>query len=152
MSNGKATTIKKVFSRQTSVRIDINADTAIVWALLTNASDFARWNSTIVFIKGNIALGEKIELKAKIDEKRTFKIKIKEFTPEKHMRWGDAMGNRDFTLTPNADGGLTFSMSEKIGGPIFPLFAGMLPSFDEAFEQYAADLKREAELIFNSKN
>jgi uncharacterized protein YndB with AHSA1/START domain len=150
--NGKATTIKKTFSRQTSVSIDINADAAIIWALLTNASDFARWNSTIVYIKGNIALGKKIELKARIDEKRTFKIKIKEFTPEKHMRWGDAMGNRDFTLTSNQNGGITFSMSEKIGGPIFPLFAAMIPSFDEAFEQYAADLKHEAELIFNSKN
>lgn len=143
--NQTASTTKKLFSQETSVSIDINADAATIWNLLTNANDFARWNSTIVYVKGNIKLGGKIELKAKIDEKRTFKLKVKEFTPEKHMRWGDAMGNRDFYLEPNGNGLTTFRMVEKIGGPIFPLFAKMLPSFDEAFDQYAADLKAEAE-------
>jgi hypothetical protein len=65
------------------------------------------------------------------------------------MRWGDAMGNRNYTLTP-IDGGVNFTMSEKIGGPLFPLFARMIPSFDDAFNQYAADLKKEAEKIANS--
>jgi hypothetical protein len=65
------------------------------------------------------------------------------------MRWGDVMGNRDYTLTP-IDGGVNFTMSEKIGGPLFPLFVGMIPPFDDAFNQYAADLKKEAEKIANS--
>jgi hypothetical protein len=42
-------------------------------------------------------------------------------------------------------------MTEKIGGPLFPLFAGSIPSFDEVFERYAADLKKEAEAIQTSK-
>jgi hypothetical protein len=42
-------------------------------------------------------------------------------------------------------------MTEKIGGPIFPLFARMIPSFDQSFEQYAKDLKKEAEAIAKSK-
>ena len=44
----KATTIRKTFSRTTSVSDTIQADPAIVWALLTNAADNKRWNSTIV--------------------------------------------------------------------------------------------------------
>jgi hypothetical protein len=36
-------------------------------------------------------------------------------------------------------------MSEKIGGPLFPLFARMIPPFDESFNQFAADLKKAAE-------
>ena len=40
-----------------------------------------------------------------------------------------------------------FSMVEKIGGPLFPLFAKMIPPFDKAFEQFAKDLKKEAETI-----
>ncbi|MGB0368120.1 MAG: SRPBCC domain-containing protein [Flavobacteriales bacterium] len=143
--NQSAKTVKKTFSQETSVSVSINADANTIWNLLTNASDFPRWNSTVTYIKGEISLGQKIELKAKIDEKRTFKLKIKEFTPQKHMRWGDAMGNRDFYLTSNQQGGTDFKMVEKIGGPIFPLFSKMLPSFDEAFDQYAADLKAEAE-------
>jgi len=41
-------------------------------------------------------------------------------------------------------------MREKIGGPLFPLFAKMIPPFDDSFDQFAADLKEEAETM-NSK-
>lgn len=144
LQNTKAKTTKKIFSRETSVSININAEASKVWELLTNPSDFPRWNSTVTSLDGKIALGEKLALKVKLDPKRTFKLKVKAFTPQKHMRWGDAMGNRDYTLTP-IDGGVNFTMHEKIGGPLFPLFAGMIPDFDDAFNQYAADLKAEAE-------
>ena len=144
LQNAKAKTTKKTFSRETSVSININADAGKVWGLLTNASNFPRWNSTVTSIDGKIALGEKLALKVKLDPKRTFKLKVKELSPQKHMRWGDAMGDRDYTITP-IEGGVNFTMHEKIGGPLFPLFARMIPSFDEAFDQYAADLKAEAE-------
>ena len=45
---GKAVTTRTTFSRETSVHTTIFADPAIVWALLTRASDFSRWNSTVV--------------------------------------------------------------------------------------------------------
>lgn len=145
--DGKAVTIKKTFSRETAVSIKINADKAVIWALLTNASDFSRWNSTIISIEGDIAQGEKIKLKAKLAPKRTFKIKIKEIVPEQKMVWGDGMGNRVFTLTEQGEGKVLFHMQEKIGNFMFPLFASQIPPFDDAFEQYAADLKKEAETI-----
>ncbi len=145
--NGKATTIKKTFSRETAVSIEIGADQAVIWALLTNATDFSRWNSTILSIEGEITQGEKIKLKAALDPKRTFKIKIKEVIPERKMVWGDAMGNRVFTLTKQGENRVLFHMSEKIGSFMFPLFASQIPPFDDAFEQYAADLKKEAESI-----
>lgn len=147
----KAGTIRKTFSRETSVSAEIQADPRIVWALLTNAADFPRWNSTVRSIHGQIRQGQTIELKSILDEKRTFKLKIKEFEPEKRLVWGDAMGNRAYTIAPNGTG-ITFTMAEKIGGPFFPLFAKYIPSFDESFEQFAADLKREAESIQRSKN
>ena len=60
------------------------------------------------------------------------------------MVWGDAMGQRTYTL--QADGGTTiFTMTEKIGGLMFPLFANKIPSFDETFETFAKDLKKAAE-------
>ncbi len=143
----KASTIRKTFSRTTSVSTTIQADPSIVWALLTNAADYKRWNSTIVSIEGEIALGEKIRLKSTLDPKRTFKLKVKNYEPEKSLVWGDAMGKRRYTLTSNGNGTVTFSMVEKIGGPMFPLFAKMIPSFDASFDQFAADLKKEAETI-----
>ena len=150
--DGTATTTKTAFSRETSVSTTINADPSIVWALLTNATDIPRWNSTVTSIKGSIRAGETIELKSTLDEKRTFKLKVKEFVPEKRLVWGDAQGNRVYTLDKGLGKGVRFTMSEKIGGPLFPLFAGFIPSFDESFEQYAADLKKEAESIQNSKS
>lgn len=151
-ADGKATTTKTTFSRETSVNTTINADPSIVWALLTNAADIPRWNSTVTSVKGNIRQGETIELKSTLDEKRTFKLKVKEFVPEQRLVWGDAQGNRVYTIEKGTGKGVRFTMSEKIGGPLFPLFAGFIPSFDESFERYAADLKKEAESIQNSKS
>jgi len=148
---GKATTTRKTFSRETSVSTTILAGPAIVWALLTHASDYPRWNSTVTSVKGDIREGGSIELKSTLDEKRTFKLKVKEFVPEKRLVWGDATGSRVYTLGKGTGGGLLFSMSEKIGGPLFPLFARYIPPFDESFEQFAADLKREAETIQRSR-
>ena len=149
---GKAVTTKKTFSRETTVSVRVEADPSIVWALLTRASDYPRWNSTVVSITGEIKAGGSIELKSTLDEKRTFKLKVKEFVPEKRLVWGDAQGSRVYTLDKGSEGGVQFTMSEKIGGPLFPLFAGMIPPFDESFEKFAADLKKEAETIQRSKN
>lgn len=146
----KASTIRKIFSRETSVSADIQADPGIVWALLTNAADYPRWNSTVRSLNGQIRAGETIELKSILDEKRTFKLKVKEFEPEKRLVWGDATGNRAYTITRNG-AGVTFTMAETIGGPFFPLFAKYIPAFDESFERFAADLKKEAESIQHSK-
>ncbi|HXU27130.1 MAG TPA: SRPBCC domain-containing protein [Bacteroidia bacterium] len=149
--NGKATTVKTTFHRETSVSIEIKADAAIVWALLTKASDYTRWNSTVTSIEGNIALGEKIKLKSILDAKRTFKLKVKEFVPENKLVWGDGQGNRVYTITKNTNGTVTFNMTEKIGGLMFPMYAKMIPSFDQSFEQFASDLKKESETIMNAK-
>lgn len=146
----KASTIKKTFSRETPVSIDIQAGPSIIWALLTNAVDFPKWNSTVISIAGNIAKGEKIQLKSTLEPKRVFKLMVKEYEPEKRLAWGDALGTRVYTLTQLENGNTQFNMREKIGGPIFPLFARMIPPFDQSFEQFAADLKKEAEAI--SKN
>lgn len=148
---GKAKTTKTTFSRETSVSTTILADPSIIWALLTHTSDFPRWNSTVAAINGTIKEGEIIELKSTLDENRTFKLKIKEFVPEKRLVWGDTQGSRMYTID-NANGGVLFRMSEKIGGPLFPLFAKYIAPFDESFERFAADLKKEAESIQNSKS
>ncbi|NND08998.1 MAG: SRPBCC domain-containing protein [Saprospiraceae bacterium] len=148
--DGKATTIRKTFSRTTAVSIGINADRAIVWALLTNAADYARWNSTIISIEGDIMADAKIKLKSTLDPSRTFKLHIKEMMPEEKLMWGDSMGQRTFSLNKGSVNGVTFTMHEKIGGLMFPLFANKIPSFDASFEAFARDLKSEAEIIQKS--
>ncbi len=145
--NGKAITEKKTFSRTTSVSTSIKADPAIIWKLLTNASDFPRWNTTVISIDGNIAVGEKIKLKSTLAPKRTFKLKIKAMETQKSLTWGDGQGTRVYTLKMGDNGNTEFNMTEKIGGFMFPMYAKHIPSFDHSFEQFAADLKKEAESI-----
>ncbi len=150
-NHGKAATVKKTFSRETSITLNIQADASIIWALLTNAGDFPRWNSTVISIEGPIEQAGKIKLKSTLDPKRVFKLRVKEFQPEHTLVWGDAMGSRRYSLQRITADETKFSMSEKIGGPFFPLFASMIPSFDESFEKFAADLKKEAEAITRIK-
>ncbi len=145
--DGQATTTKTTFSRQTAVSAHIQAAPAVVWALLTRGADWPRWNSTVTALSGEIQPGGEIALKSTLDAKRTFKLRVKEFVPERRLAWGDAQGTRVYTLDPAPGGGVRFTMTEKIGGPLFPLFARYIPPFDESFEQFAADLKKEAEKI-----
>jgi uncharacterized protein YndB with AHSA1/START domain len=149
--NGKAFTTKKLFSRETSVGIEINANKSIVWALLTNASDYPRWSSTVLSIDGEIKLGSKIRLKSSLDPKRVFTLSVKEWETDQKLVWGDSMGRREYILSTGSGGNTLFTMTEKIGGPLFPLFSRMIPSFDESFEQFAKDLKQEAEIISNAR-
>lgn len=149
-TNGKATSTRSVFSMEVAVSIHIQAEPEYLWALLTNANDFPRWNSTILRIDGTIAMGEKIRLIASIAPQRTFKLKIVEFIPNQKMVWQDGAapmfkGIRRFTLTPQADKSTDFTMVETFFGLMMPLVAASLPDFRPVFEQYAADLKREAE-------
>ncbi len=142
---GNAKTIKQIFSRQTTVSVDIAASPETIWKLLTDAASYPAWNSTILEMNGKIAAGGKIELRAKLAPTRVFKLKIKEFVPHQRLVWGDAMGTRVFTLSENSNNRTCLTMSEKIGGPLFPLFARMIPPFDESFNQFAADLKTACE-------
>ncbi len=145
--DGKALTEKTTFSRETSISINIQSKPAVVWALLTDASSYARWNSTVVSIEGEIKPGTSIKLKSTLDPKRVFKLNVKECEDEKRLVWGDGQGTRVYTITDNGDGTLVFTMTEKIGGLMFPLYAKYIPPFDESFEQFAADLKKAAETV-----
>lgn len=150
--SGKASTLKTTFSRTTTVSIDIQADLSILWTLLTNADDYPRWNKTILSMEGSIVPEGKIRLKSSLDPKRTFKLRVKTFEPERLLVWGDRQGNRTFTLETLPSQQVRFTMTEKIGGLMYPMYAKYIPPFDASFEQFAADLKNEAESIDQTKN
>lgn len=76
-TNGKANTQKETFNRTTSVSTNIQAEAATIWRLLTDASNYASWNSTVVSIEGDIKLGARIKLVSTLDPSRTFKLKVK---------------------------------------------------------------------------
>jgi len=149
-ATGKATSQKTTFSRVCSVTTNIRAKPEAIWKLLTDAANMPKWNSTIISVEGSIKLGEMIHLKSISDPKRTFNLKISEFNPPTKLVWGDGAapifkGVRTYTLTSKLDGTTDFTMTEVISGILLLMIGGSLPDFKPTFEQYAADLKREAE-------
>ena len=149
--NGRADKTKSAFRMEYSIGINIKAKPDKIWAIMTNAADFPRWNSTVKSMEGRIGLGETVKLVATIAPTRSFNLKVNEFVPEKRMVWGDEKTNpmfkgiRTYTLTSKSDGSTDFTMSEVYTGLMLPMIAGSLPDFIPTFEQYASDLKREAE-------
>lgn len=140
------------FRQRTAVTCAIRATPERIWALLTNAADFPRWNSTVTSVEGTIALGQPLSIRVPIAPGRVFKPKVTAFEPGRSMVWSDGLppmfrGVRTFTLQPDAGGSTTFSMAEELSGVMLPLIRGSLPDFGPAFEAYAADLKREAERV-----
>lgn len=148
----KATRTKTTFQMEVAVSATIQATPERIWTLLTNAKYFPRWNSTVQSIEGDIALGETITLKATIAPERTFKLKVTAFEPNSTLIWQDGAaplfkGVRRYSLTPQNSGTTVFSMVETFSGLMLPMIARSLPDFRVSFEQYATDLKAEAERV-----
>jgi hypothetical protein len=149
MADNKATSSATTFRMETTVAINIKASADKIMSLLTNASDFTKWNSTVISVDGQIKQGEKIKLVSKLDPKRTFNLKVAQLTPTT-MIWQDGFapmfsGVRSFSLRPKADGTTGFSMTEVFKGIMLPMIKGSLPDFKPNFDQYALDLKTAAE-------
>jgi hypothetical protein len=146
----KATKTSRTFRLECATTIDVRATPERIWALLTNAADFPRWNSTVTRIAGSIEQGEKLEIEVPAAPGRTFRPRVVKLEPGRTMVWSDGFapmfkGVRTFTLAPNPDGSTAFSMVEVLSGVMLPMIKGSLPDFGPTFETYAADLKREAE-------
>ena len=143
-STGNASKSRSAFRTEVGVGINIDAKPETIWALLTNAQDFPRWNSTVQSIDGKIAAGETIQLKVPVAPDRVFKLKVTDFVPNQEMVWQDGAapmfkGIRRYTLTPRSDGTTDFTMAETFSGLMLPMIAGSLPDFGPSFERYAAD-------------
>jgi hypothetical protein len=139
-----------LFRQACSVRCEIHAPPAAIWALLTDAPAFPSWNTTVTKLDGTIALGEKLALKAAVDPSRTFTPTVTKLSPEDRMEWSDGFapmfkGVRTFTLKSKAGGVTEFAMTEVFSGAMLPMIRGRLPDFGPPFEAFARDLKRAAE-------
>lgn len=147
---GKATKSASTFRMDCSVCVTIQAAPERVWALLTDAAAFPRWNSTVTSIEGEIAEGQRLKLRVPSAPGRVFKPKVSMVEPGRSMTWSDGMapmfkGVRTFTLTPGREGTTEFLMKEEFSGCMLPMIKGSLPDFAPVFEQYAEDLRRAAE-------
>lgn len=131
--------------------VTIRASPETVWAVLTDAAGYPRWNSTVTKIDGRIAPGEKVTIHSKATPGRAFPVGVTEFVPPQRMVWKGGMpfglftGTRNYTLTPTSAGEVEFAMREAFSGLLAPLFSRSIPDLQPVFDAFAADLKRQAE-------
>ncbi len=134
-----------------SVKKTISAPADEVWALLTTAAAYPEWNSTIVSLEGEVALGNRIKLVSTVNPKRAFKLTVSEMDEPRRMVWSDGMplglfrGVRTFTLSPAGEGATTFEMEEVFSGLLEPLISKSIPDMTDSFEEFGESLKRAAE-------
>ena len=134
-----------------SATTTINASEDTIWRILTDAAGYPRWDPGVLRIEGTIAPGNKVTAFTKRDPKRAFPAKVSEFVPRQKMAWTGGMplglfkGVRTFTLTPQANDGIKFTLREEFSGLLLPLIAGSIPNQTKTFEDFAAGLKAFAE-------
>jgi len=134
-----------------AAKIHIRATPERIWALLTDASGYTRWNNTVAKVDGKIARGERIAVHPKINPGRVFPVTVVEFEPSRRMVWtggkplGLFHGERTFLLTPASNGDVEFSMREEYSGLMAPLIGRSIPDLQPAFDEFASYLKRAAE-------
>ncbi len=130
--------------------IHIQAPQEKIWKILTDASGYTSWNTTVDKVEGRIALGEKVTVHAKLSPGRAFPVTVSSLDAPRQMVWSGGMplglfkGARTYSLTPR-DGGVEFSMTEEFTGLMAPLITKSIPDMQPAFEEFAACLKRKAE-------
>ena len=65
----RATKVLDAFRTEHGISAHVRAPAERVWALLTNAADLPRWNTTVTSIEGQVALGAKIKLRVASSER-----------------------------------------------------------------------------------
>ena len=129
----------------------IEATPETIWSILTDAPNYPQWDPVVDRIKGRIAPGEKIVAFTKLSPGQAFPAKVTEFVPNKYMKWSGGMplglfkGERTFTLVPQDNGTIEFTVREVFSGPLLPLIGRSIPDMTSPFEQFVAGLKQRAE-------
>lgn len=115
--------------------IDIEASVSTIWNILTDFENYPHWNPFVKSLKGNVEIGEKIEILLTPPDSKamTFKPKILAFEKEKELRWlgklfisGLFDGEHSFELKDNGNGTCAFVQAEKFKGLLVPLLKKQL--------------------------
>jgi hypothetical protein len=134
-------------------RTTIRAAPEGVWAILTDASSYERWNPEIVRVDGKIALGEKIKAHVLLHGGvvRAVSVRVTELEPPRRMVWIGGMpfglftGSRIFNVKPGDGGTVEFTMHVHFSGPLASLIARSLGNRQPDIDALAAGLKKWAE-------
>jgi hypothetical protein len=130
---------------------DIQASPEAIWKLLTSASQYPSWNTTVDRVEGSIEPGQTIKVFVKVNPGRSFPVKVTTFEPGRRMVWSGGMplglfkGERTYDLAPPRNGVVHFKMREEYTGPMLGMIWKSIPDLGPAFIEFAQSLKSAAE-------
>lgn len=122
-----------------------------VWTVLTDTDAYSSWDSGVLAVTGQVALGARVTVRSAANPKRAFPVTVTELQPPQRMVWSGGMplglfrGVRTFTLAAESGGGTRFHMREKYTGPMLPLIWRSMPDLQPSFDQFARGLKARVE-------
>lgn len=128
----------------------IDADPERVWAVLVDSSAWARWDSGVTGVTGEIAPGRRITIASAAAPGRSFPVKVTTFEPGSRLVFTGGMplglfrGVRTYTLEPSGTG-TTFRMREEYSGPLLGLIWRSMPDLQPSFDQFSRGLKSQVE-------
>ena len=130
--------------------IQINANSAAVWKVLTDFDSYPDWNPFITSLTGEVAVGNKLAIQL---PNMSFKPKVLTYTKNTELKWlghllfkGLFDGEHRFLLTDNGDGTTTLDHSEQFSGFLVKAFAKSLDGETKAgFNAMNKALKKRVE-------
>lgn len=139
-----------------SATIQIAAPPMAVWAVLTDLSRYPEWNPLIRAAAGEIAVGNRIKLRAVQPGGRlmTIRPRILVAEPGAELRWvaslpGIISGEHSFRLRPGSDGsgsdGTELVQSETYRGLLVPVAGKLLASNEAGFQALNEAIRKRAE-------
>ncbi|MFQ5873499.1 MAG: SRPBCC family protein, partial [Dehalococcoidia bacterium] len=136
--------------------IEINATAERVWQVLTDFTAFPDWNPFIQQVKGQVEVGEQLEVFLQPPDGRgmTFKPKVVTAEPNREFRWRGRLwipglfdGEHAFIIEPLGENRVRFEQGEAFGGILVPLlaFMGLFIKTEQGFQEMNQALKAPAE-------
>jgi len=135
-------------------RIKINAPTAKVWKILTDTQSYPEWNPLIKELKGDLKLGEKLEITVQLNPKSTNKFKptVISYRKGEEFSWRGSLpipglfeGCHYFQLEAQGEQTL-FKHSETFSGLLVPLMKKTVLAAEAGFNKMNQALKERVEL------
>ena len=132
--------------------VDIAADKATVWNILTDFEKYPEWNPFIKSVSGEVKTGNRIKVKL---QGMVFKPTVLSFIKNSEIKWlghlwikGLFDGEHSFHLSENEDGTVRFEQNERFSGILVKLFAKSLDNdTKKGFEEMNEALKQRSEGI-----
>ena len=133
-----------------SATTQIKATPEHIWQILTNATGYPEWDTSMDHIEGQLALGETVKFFTRLSP-QAFPVKVTVFEPAQKlvltggMPLGLFKSERTHTLTTTPDGQTTFHTEEIFSGLLLPIFGKNIPDLTDNFQAFVAALKSRAE-------